>query len=834
MTSLFQKPGEYWRKLIAIPTIRDHWHAILLFPFLAFLWVGDTLILDRDLSAFDVILRLPNWKAEYEYEGVQEMILSDSPQAHYPERKIKWGTMAQGHRLNYNPYIFSGLEDSGQGIGGFVTSPFQLFMEVDEAIDWSTALRLALAGFFMYAFLVGVGTSPLAAMFGGVLWAFNMHQIAWLELPQHLATQLWIPLIFYLDYKILTNGFTRLRVAGLLLINLFFYTSGYVQIVLYTYMCIGIFNTVYLASASGLRLKQRLYTWAGIHLVFMAFAIFLLPKVLLDGELIQSGLRGAQTFRAGLKEFEHNFGAVFTLLKNILPDIADFKRLYSPSYLGGLWDINYHGPGSMVEFGAYFGLASLVLLPFSIPQFLNRNRRPLLLGMAVIVAFCFGMMHKDPLLKELVNIVPLAGLGSYGRFITLALFAFSVISAFGLYYVESKLDKAHTWLISIPVVLLMLTPLVLRSVDPSIDPSQFRYAYYMSLGLGALLITVYQLKLHHKLAYLLLVFAIVDLFTATYEFNPRMTDARNFPLTPTLERILEDSSEFRIAILSNKEKYPPNMLQYFHLPTIAGYWVTVPRRYLNFITHIYGENYVTANGMLFLFHGNLNVLRGLGAKYLISDQEINSPLTQLIPDISTQTYLYEFVDPLPRIYCASDLTTFRDEDTLLKGTGNIYRTQDRPLTLIGEQPGAEKLTNTCAIEEIQTKINSVHLTVSSDQPTYLVVPYNRSQYWHARVNNTAVELLDANYALMALPIEAGASEVQLYYQNNLSLWFEAAQILLGLIVIVLALSSPRTRHQRNLLIALSLIVIIVALMEFPMLRNDNIPEREINQNTVLR
>ena len=100
MTSLFKITGEHWRTRPLFPVIRDHWVALLVFSFLSFLWIGDTLILDRDLSAFDIVLRLANWQSEYPYQGVQEMILSDSPQTHYPERKIKWGAMADGHRPN--------------------------------------------------------------------------------------------------------------------------------------------------------------------------------------------------------------------------------------------------------------------------------------------------------------------------------------------------------------------------------------------------------------------------------------------------------------------------------------------------------------------------------------------------------------------------------------------------------------------------------------------------------------------------------------------------------------------------------------------------------------
>lgn len=42
---------------------------------LALAWVGDTLFLGYDLSAFDVITRLPHYKAEHEYRNVQQIIV---------------------------------------------------------------------------------------------------------------------------------------------------------------------------------------------------------------------------------------------------------------------------------------------------------------------------------------------------------------------------------------------------------------------------------------------------------------------------------------------------------------------------------------------------------------------------------------------------------------------------------------------------------------------------------------------------------------------------------------------------------------------------------------
>ena len=69
-------------------------------------------------------------------------------------------------------------------------------MDVPNALDWSTWFRLSLAGILMYACLVLLGIRPAIAFLAGIAWAYNTHQLVWLLFPQHLATQLWIPLIF--------------------------------------------------------------------------------------------------------------------------------------------------------------------------------------------------------------------------------------------------------------------------------------------------------------------------------------------------------------------------------------------------------------------------------------------------------------------------------------------------------------------------------------------------------------------------------------------------------------------------------------------------------------
>ncbi len=812
-----------------LPTfVRRHKWALLLFPLLAFAWLADVLVTDKDLSAFDIIMRLPNWSAEYEYRGVQEIILSDSPQAHYPERRLKWGASRQGHRINYNPYIFSGVADQAQGIGALITSPFQFFMALDEALDWTAWLRLTLAGFFMYLFLARVGLDTIPACLGGVLWAFNLHQIVWLQFPQHLATQLWIPLLFYLDYAILRHGLSRERVLGLIVVNVFFYTSGYTQIVLYTYVAVGLFNTLYLLVDTNRDWRQRMQTWAVVHLCFLAAGLVLLPKVLVDANVIADGMRSVQTDRAGLQPTTFGLDTLGETLKHVLPSIGDFKQLYAPNYLGGLWGEQYWGRqafGNIVDGSAYFGVLSLVLLPLSLLTFADRHRRPLLAALLGILLFAFGMAHADPLLLRLLNVIPLAGLGSYGRFVTLILMAACALAAIGLQFVSESTTRGKTAWLWLAITAFICAPFLVKVMDPELHFSRLAYPWSVIFVVALLIAVMWRAGFSRHIAPLLLVIVTVDLYAVTVGFNPRMSDARNFPLTKTLARLTSDHEPFRVAVLAGQPFYPPNTLQYYGIPEVGGYSTVAPLRYLKFVKLAYGDYHITVNGMLFLFHGNLDVLRTMNVKYLISDRELDHPGVHLV-DAGHGYSLYQFKDPLARAYCASDEVVFDDDDALLRRFATVAGSYDRPVARVGKGPGSRQLTSTCQISELAVNLNNLSFTVAAGRPTRVVVPYNYAAGWRAyNEAGQPLELERANFTFMSIAVPAGTTRVAMQYEERDILWFAGAQLALGLVVIVLlGVGGVRLPEHAPLLLA-AVALIVVSLFDIPGIRNDDVPER---------
>ena len=144
--------------------------------------------------------------SEYTIPDVYQHDLQDSPTAHYPQRRFDWDSLKNGHNPSLNPYIFSGMPWMSEGPGAFVTSWPQLFMSTANAMDWTAWIHLLLAGLFMYFCAIQFGAGRLAAIFAGIVWTYNLHQVAWLEYPQHPGTQLWIPLLFGLNMALLKNG----------------------------------------------------------------------------------------------------------------------------------------------------------------------------------------------------------------------------------------------------------------------------------------------------------------------------------------------------------------------------------------------------------------------------------------------------------------------------------------------------------------------------------------------------------------------------------------------------------------------------------------------------
>jgi hypothetical protein len=209
---------------------REYILIVLILSCLTSLFLSDVIFDGKILLAADIALQHEPWSSAAPHSLPHNPILGDSIMWYYPAKHFFWQSVKEGHFPKWNPYIYSGHPfnplSGGQSsdLGQLLTEFPALFLPVERALGYVAALRLVLAGFFMYAFLRDLRASVYGSLLAAIIFMFNANTIAWLEFPAHLSIQLWIPLAFLLLKRALTKeslayAMLTAAIVGLLLSN---------------------------------------------------------------------------------------------------------------------------------------------------------------------------------------------------------------------------------------------------------------------------------------------------------------------------------------------------------------------------------------------------------------------------------------------------------------------------------------------------------------------------------------------------------------------------------------------------------------------------------------
>ena len=809
------------------PKTKNHIIALLVIIACATGYLFDVLFLDRHLSAFDIFMDKPSWKVEFAKVWPHNLILSDSPTAHYPFAKEFWGATRQGYNPQYLPHILSGTPTYGQGAGNFATSPFQFFLDTPNALDWTTWLRMVLTAFFAYLLLTQLGLRPSVSILGGIAWAFNMHQIAWLMFPQHLATELWLTLLLGLNLLVLQQRKNIAAALGLVLCIVLFFSSGYTQIVLYTFVLIGVFNTLYVLIVQRGPYSERLKTWISIHALYLVTALFLLPDALWQAEEIAEGLRGAQTFRFKNAGLELSFSALGALFKDLIPNAVEVSRWFMPNYdnsYGQAPNLRSFFSSNTVETQVYFGILCLFFCIYGVLKgFVARDR--LLIVFTILLFLCIGLLNGNSTLIALLNLVPFGGAGAYSRIISLLLLFAIICAAYGAQYFVADLKERRYVVAGTSLVLLFIW----LSAAKYTHPGQLKLREFVPwfIYLGAFLAFAFAFAKYKKSAVIIplaVVLTSMELITSGYAFNTRLPSSQHFPENTVIKRLRATPGYFRTALLMNHTAYHHNILSYYDLSTIGGYSTVAPKDYLYFMREAYQKVHITLNGILFLFDGNLEILRLLNTKFIVSNLALKSDQIEPIYSNEAET-LYRFKKPLERAYCASDLLFTKNAEDIPRQLVAAARKFDRPVILSERLLDVQKLTDSCDVSDLKVYKSKLTFNVRTEEPTFVFIPTNYHRYWGASIGGKRIPVYKANYTFMGILVPPGSSQVKLEFLNIMLVWAAVLFILLGLVVITIAWFKVKNPRQRAIVIAAALIIIGKSLLSVPGIMNTDIPER---------
>ncbi len=797
------------------------------FVLLAGGYLHDVLFQDKHLSAFDFILNKPAWEAERGPHGVNKGILADSPTAHYPYRRIFWDNLREGSNTDYLPHVLTGQPSTGQGTGSFITSFFQLFMDVPDALDWSTWFRLVLAGIFMYALMVHLGCQPIVAALAGIAWTYNTHQLVWLLFPQHLATQLWIPLIFLFNLKLIRDGPDWPSSLALILSVIFFYSSGYTQIALYSFIFFGFFNTVYLWLAKE-RVGAKWRLWTTTHALYLGAAVLLVPDVMAQMAEIADGLRGAQPFRY------HGLGSapllqsLLTLPVDGLPRPLDIVRFMFPHYLGqglGAPGLKVIYNTNVVEFVAFFGLIVLYLTLYGICGGLRRHCR-LVWALSITLFFVFALFNGNPLIVGLVNLIPAGGAGQFSRFVTLIIFTCIVLSGLGLrYFLEDRKTYDLVWAIVPGALLVTWIGFAKLQYDAIVN----LWFFIPPLVILAIFILAGHLLIRKNFANLVgiiaVLFTLYELFPAMYGFNTRLDAKDHFPANSVIAAIQKAPGNFRTALVMSNTSYHHNILSYYKLATVGGYATTVRNQYVKFLQEAYKDVAITANGIVFLMNHQPRILRLLNTRFIVTDVPFSSDRVRKV-FANEANALYEITDPLDRVYCGSDQLVVPERDAIPGKLSEVAADYDRPILVAAPLVEADKLTGNCAISDLKVYQGRIEFRATTDEPTLIFIAANHHGNWRARINGAEAGISAGNYAFMVIPVSAGSSDVQLQYTDYKLLAGALLLIGLGLFVLGYALLSVNLLWRKVLFALCGLMLIGKNALSVPGLKDVEISERQ--------
>lgn len=808
---------------------RNHIISLLFLVVCATGYLFNVLFFDKHLSAFDFALQKPSWTVEFGKARALNDMLSDSPTAHYPYKKEFWEATKKGYNTQYLPHIFSGKPTTGQGVGIFSTSLFQFIADIPNALDFSTWFRLILAAALMYVFLFQLGLGSAAACLGAVAWAYNMHQIAWLMFPQHLATQLWLPLLLTLNLLVLRNRQDILSTLGLVLAVVFFYTSGYTQIVLYSFIFLGVFNTLYVLLVQQSPLTEKFKSWLWIHAIYIIAGLLLLPDALWQAQEIKEGLRGSQDFRYNRFALDISFASLIQLLKDLLPNAIDVIRFLMPNYqseLGQIPAIKDILKSNVVEFQVYFGLICLYLTVYGLVRAVFAKNR-ILTVFCIMLFLCIALFNGNSTIISLLNMIPFAGSGSYARIITLLVLTAIIIAAHGASYVIEDLKNRHYIHFLMPLLIIVFWLFSARLTYPEIL-SLREFIPWMIYLIVFILCSIGLARIG-KLNYVLpvaVILTFLELTVTGYGFNTRLDKEKHFPENTIIKKLRASQGDFRTALLMNHTGYHHNILSYYDLSTIGGYETTVPNDYVYFMRNAYQKLHLTLNGILFLFDGNIEILRLLNTHYIVSNLGLKSDLISLVYKNEKES-LYRFNDPLDRAYCATDQIVNAEKEKIPGQLAELAKTMDRPVIVTMPIVEAGALTEQCKVSNLQVFTSKIKFAVETDQPTLVFVPINYHSYWRARINSEKATIHRANYAFMAIEIGAGKNTVQLEFINTKLTIGAVILLILGLVSLYVAIVKAKKGWQRAVFIVCGTLLIGKNMMSIPGIMNTDIPEKPV-------
>lgn len=548
--------------------------------------------------------------------------------------------------LQENPYNFSSAPLLANIQAGAFYPLNLIFFLGDFSRMWAVFIMLQpiLASLFMFWWLKNKGIKQIAAVFGGLVWAFSSFNLVWLEWGNIGHAGLWLPLALLTVDKIQktkNNEQKTWKWHALLqfsLVSSLF--AGHLQVTLYLLIVFALYWFIRLGIS---RKSISLFT---VHCLLFVF--FTSPQWLPSLKFTLQSNRSVE--QADVLTREGFFIRPRQLVQMIAPD-----------FFGNPATLNYRGAWNYAEQVIYIGIVPLMMALVGI----KAKKYP----KDVVKSSCYSMSS----LQRFGSVLMLVGLFlavrnpiteipyrlnipvwkdlQPTRLAYLITFGLSVLSAIGFNEFVKHPRKLLSKIMTIAAIFaVLLFALLVISSKFDLDSKQIsqRNLIFPSLTLGAVILVSGGMWFTPKKVYPLLLtlyslLSILDLFRFGWKFTPFSPKEYLYPITPAIKFLQNNMRENDRYMTLDRRILPPNANIMFGLKSIEGYDPIYSREYAKKITEM-ETGQKTGKSLSFgriVRPANYKspVTKELNVKYVLSLKDIEDPiLIKVFQEGETRVY----------------------------------------------------------------------------------------------------------------------------------------------------------------------------------------------------
>jgi uncharacterized membrane protein YfhO len=673
----------------------------------------------------------------------------DSVSFIYPMYRFAAQSFRSGTIPLWNPYQYAGSSFIGDNQSG-IFYPFNLILFLlnpgfsYRAIEGLVIWHFFFAGAAMYFCLRFLRPNePIwrpAALTGGLAFMFSGVFITHIGNLNLIAVASWLPLAFLALHRAIITPDTGKRMVWAV--------SGGAALGVATLAGHGQMTfllAAYLGSYALFRVVADRSLWPLLLLGVLALTAVALAAI----NLFPSFEAVQFTVRAG---FDSEQAGNYSLPPRGL------LGLFAPDFFGRGTE-HFWGGWSRVEYG-YVGVLTLFLAGLAIA--IRRSRLTLFFALSALLFLLLALGENAPLYPFLLQSVPFFPFQVPARFVLLLDFSLAALAAIGMDSFDRRPRVMRSFLIVSAGMVLAVSAALLWQYRENIGQvphhqeqmawsiiafvffATFSWLLILARGKGWLSSSLFGVT-----AVLLLA---VDLIALGHWIEIE----RNDPMpgfaegSAALEYIKSDPGLHRIDIAGRV--WQPNLPQIEGLYSVRG--VYNPLALSNYTTYIGSVG----------FRGS-TLYNLLGVKYVIGGkEEPPADTTFIVPVFDEDPNVTVFLNTLalPRANIVYNATILPSREAIFNA---IHEDEFDPLTEIIIQEGKalqqEPGESTITVSRYDT--NSAAFDVSTDKPAYLLLSDIYHPHWKAAVDGVETPILQADYALRAVPLAAGNHLVEMWY-----------------------------------------------------------------------